>query len=72
MAIAGRVATAVLVLWLVVLTLGGLGLQPLAGLPIVGGFGTRAAAPPALPARVQTAITRHTTCLLYTSDAADE
>jgi hypothetical protein len=61
MAIAGRVATAVLVLWLAVLTLGGLGLQPLAGLPIVGGLGTRAAAPPALPARVQTAITGHTT-----------
>jgi hypothetical protein len=58
---AGRAATAVLGLWLVVLILGGLGLQPLAGLPIVGGLGAREAAPPALPERVQAAVARHTT-----------
>jgi hypothetical protein len=61
LAIAARVATTALGLWLVVLILGGLGLQPLAGLPIVGGLGTRAAAPPALPGRVQAAVARHTT-----------
>ena len=57
-AMAGRVATTVLGLWLVVLVLGGLGLQPLAGLPIVGRLGVRAAAPPALPERVQAAVIR--------------
>jgi hypothetical protein len=58
LAIAGRVGTAVLGLWLVVLILGGLGLQPLAGLPIVGHLGVREAAPPALPERVQAAVIR--------------
>lgn len=58
LAIAGRVGTAVLGLWLVVLILGGLGLQPLAGLPIVGHIGVREAAPPALPERVQAAVIR--------------
>jgi hypothetical protein len=61
LAIAGRVATAALGLWLVVLILGGLGLQPLDGLPIVRKLGVRAAAPPALPKRVQAAVDRHTT-----------
>lgn len=61
LAIAGRVATTALGLWLVVLILGGLGLQPLAGLPIVGDLGAREAAPPALPKRVQAAVARHTT-----------
>ncbi len=60
-AIAGRVATSALGLWLVVLILGGLGLQPLAGLPIVGHLGVREAAPPALPERVRAAVARHTT-----------
>ena len=61
LAIAGRVATMVLGLWLIVLILGGLGLQPLAGLPIIGDLGAREAAPPALPERVQAAVARHTT-----------
>src|SRR5438874_17564 len=61
LAIAGRVATTALGLWLVVLILGGLGLQPLAGLPIVGDLGAREAAPPALPKRVQAAVASHTT-----------
>jgi hypothetical protein len=61
LAIAGRVATTVLGLWLLVLILGGLGLEPIAGLPIVGDLGAREAAPPALPKRVQTAVARHTT-----------
>lgn len=61
LAIAGRVATAALGFWLFVLILGGLGLQPLAGLPIVRNLGTGAAAPPALPARVRTAVAKHTT-----------
>jgi hypothetical protein len=61
LAIAGRVATTALGLWLVVLILGGLGLQPLAGLPIVGDLGAREAAPPALPKRVQAAVVKHTT-----------
>jgi hypothetical protein len=61
LAIAGRVATTALGLWLVVLILGGLGLQPLAGLPIVGDLGAREAAPPALPERVQAAVAKHTT-----------
>ena len=61
MAIAGRVATTALGLWLVVLILGGLGLQPLAGLPIVGHLGAREAAPPALPERVQAAVARGAT-----------
>jgi hypothetical protein len=59
--VAGRVATTILGLWLLVLILGGLGLQPLAGIPIVGHLGVRAAAPPALPGRVQAAVARHTT-----------
>ena len=59
--IAGRVVTATLGLWLVVLILGGLGLQPLAGLPLVANLGAREAAPPALPQRVQAAVNRHTT-----------
>src|SRR5438552_12589414 len=61
LAIAGRVATTALGLLLVVLILGGLGLQPLAGLPIVGDLGAREAAPPALPKRVQAAVASHTT-----------
>jgi hypothetical protein len=61
MAIAGRVATTALGLWLVVLILGGLGLQPLAGLPLVGRLGAREAAPPALPERVQAAVARGAT-----------
>jgi hypothetical protein len=61
LAIAGRVATTALGVWLVVLILGGLGLQPLAGLPIVGDLGGREAAPPPLPTRVQSAVARHTT-----------
>src|SRR6266571_3405061 len=59
--IAGRVATTALGLWLLVLILGGLGLQPLAGIPIVGDLGAREAAPPALPKRVQAAVAGHTT-----------
>ena len=58
--IAGRVATTALGLWLLVLILGGLGLQPLAGLPVVGDLGPRAAAPPALPKRVRGAVNSHT------------
>ena len=61
LAVAGRVATTVLGLWLVVLILGGLGLQPLAGIPVVGHLGVHAAAPPALPERVQSAVATHTT-----------
>lgn len=61
LAIAGRVATTALGLWLVVLILGGLGLQPLAGLPIVGDLGAGKPAPPALPERVQAAVARRTT-----------
>lgn len=61
LAIVGRVATTALGLWLVVLILGGLGLQPLAGLPIVGHLGVREAAPPALPERVQAAVARGAT-----------
>ena len=61
MAIAGRVATTALGLWLVVLILGGLGLQPLAGLPLVGRLGAREAAPPALPERVQAVVARGAT-----------
>lgn len=61
LAIAGRVATTALGLWLVVLILGGLGLQPLAGLPLVGRLGAREAAPPALPERVQAAVARGAT-----------
>jgi hypothetical protein len=61
LAIVGRVATTALGLWLVVLILGGLGLQPLAGLPIVGHLGAREAAPPALPERVQAAVARGAT-----------
>ena len=61
LAIVGRVATTALGLWLLVLILGGLGLQPLAGLPIVGDLGAREAAPPALPERVQAAVASHTT-----------
>jgi hypothetical protein len=56
LAIAGRVATTALGLWLVVLILGGLGLQPLAGLPLAGRLGAREAAPPTLPERVQAAV----------------
>jgi hypothetical protein len=66
LAIAGRVATTALGLWLVVLILGGLGLQPLAGLAIVGGLGTREVAPPALPKRVRAAVASHTTIALAT------
>ena len=61
LALAGRIGTAVLGLWLVALTLGGLGLQPLAGLPVVGSVGTGGSAPPALPARVRIAVARRTT-----------
>ena len=61
LAIAGRIATAALGLWLVVLILGGLGLQPLAGIPIVGDLGAHGAAPPALPKRVQAATAKRTT-----------
>jgi len=61
LAIAGRLVTGALGLWLVVLILGGLGLQPLAGLPIVGDLGAREAAPPALPERVQAAVAKHAT-----------
>jgi hypothetical protein len=60
-AIAGRVATTALGLWLVALILGGLGLQPLPGLPIVGDLGAREAAPPAVPERLRDAVARHTT-----------
>jgi hypothetical protein len=60
-AVAGRVATTVLGLWLVVLFLGGLGLQPLAGLPLIGRLGVRGAAPPQLPKRVQIAVARGAT-----------
>lgn len=61
LAIAGRVATTALALWLAVLILGGLGLQPLAGIPIVGDLGAGGAAPPALPERVQAAAAKRTT-----------
>jgi hypothetical protein len=66
LAIAGRVATTALGLWLVLLILGGLGLQPLAGLPLVGRLGAREAAPPALPERVQAAVARGATVALTT------
>jgi hypothetical protein len=68
--IAGRVVTTILVLWLVVLILGGLGLQPLAGLPLVGNLGAREAAPPALPKRVRAAVNRHATVAPATGTAA--
>jgi hypothetical protein len=68
--IAGRVATAALGLWLVTLTLGGLGLQPLAGLPVVGDLGTGPDAPPALPERVRAAVGRGTTVVPLTTPAA--
>jgi hypothetical protein len=61
LAIAGRLATTALGLWLLVLILGGLGLQPLAGLPIVGDLGAGETAPPALPKRVQAAVAGRTT-----------
>jgi hypothetical protein len=61
LAVVGRVATAALGLWLVLLILGGLGLQPLAGLPVVRDLGAADAAPPALPRRVQTAVDRGAT-----------
>jgi hypothetical protein len=61
MAIAGRAAATVLGLWLVVLILGGLGLQPLAGIPIVGDIGARGSAPPGLPRRVKHAAKEATT-----------
>ncbi|HEY7890812.1 MAG TPA: hypothetical protein VIC05_01240 [Solirubrobacteraceae bacterium] len=67
--IVGRVVTTALGLWVVVLVLGGLGLQPLAGLPIVGRLGLREAAPPALPERVQAAVATHTTVPLATRTA---
>src|SRR4051794_38470093 len=60
LAIAGRVATIVLGLWLAALMLGGLGLQPLARIPVVGGLGDEAAAPPALPHRLQAAAAERT------------
>jgi hypothetical protein len=61
LAITGRVATTILGLWLAVLILGGLGLQPLAGIPIVGDLGANGTAPPAPPDRVQTAVARRAT-----------
>jgi hypothetical protein len=61
LAVAGRIATTVLGLWLVVLILGGLGLQPLAGIPILGALGGREAAPPALPQRLRIAVVRRAT-----------
>jgi hypothetical protein len=61
LAIAGSIATAVLAAWLAVLILGGLGLQPLAGIPIVGDLGADGSAPPALPERVQAAGAKRTT-----------
>jgi hypothetical protein len=61
LAIVGRVATTALGLWLVALILGGLGLQPLTGLPIVGDLGAGEAAPPAVPERVRAAVARRTT-----------
>src|SRR4051812_28696423 len=60
LAIAGSIATAVLALWLAVLILGGLGLQPLAGIPIVGDVGAGGAAPPALPMRGRAAHAKRT------------
>jgi hypothetical protein len=60
LAVAGRVATAALGLWLAALILGGLGLQPLAGIPIVGSLGTDEAAPPGLPQRVKAAAAKRT------------
>jgi hypothetical protein len=48
-----RALAALLVLWLVVLALGGLGLEPLGGLP---NFGAATSTPPALPERVQAAV----------------
>jgi hypothetical protein len=67
--IAGRVVTTILALWLIVLILGGIGFQPLAGLPLVDNLGTGAAAPPALPERVQAAVNRHTTVAAATGAA---
>jgi len=58
--ITGRVATTALGLWLLVLILGGLGLQPLAGLPVVGDLDPRATVPPALPKRVRGAVASRT------------
>src|SRR4051794_41684784 len=59
LAIAGRVATAALGLWLAVLILGGLGLQPLSGIPVAGDLGAQGTEPPPLPERVHEATTRH-------------
>jgi hypothetical protein len=61
LAVVGRVATAALGLWLVLLLLGGLGLQPLGGLPVARELGAPDAAPPALPKRVQKAVDRGAT-----------
>lgn len=61
LAVAGRIATTALGLWLAALTLGGLGLQPLAGLPVVGDIGAGNPEPPALPERVRSAVARHAT-----------
>lgn len=38
------------------LVLGGLGLQPLGGLPVIGGLATPKGAPPSLPTRVEAAV----------------
>src|SRR4051812_10449246 len=69
LAVAGRVVTTILVLWLFVLTLGGLGLEPLAGLPILGKLRARDTAPPALPKRVQSAVDENTTVAVRTKAA---
>jgi hypothetical protein len=61
LAVVGRVVTTILVLWLFVLALGGLGLEPLAGLPLLGKLGARDVGPPRLPQRVQAAADGHTT-----------
>ena len=50
---AGRALATLLVLWVVVLALGGLGLEPLGGLPK---FGAGTPKPPALPQRVKAAV----------------
>lgn len=49
LAATGRVLATLLGLWLVVLAVGGLGLQPLRGLPVVGGLQPRGVEPGELP-----------------------
>jgi hypothetical protein len=53
----GRAVSVALLVWLGLLALGALGLQPLAGLPVLGQAQPRSL-PPALPARIEAAAAR--------------